>query len=220
MTSKASRPARTPASVVLPEPLGPMMAWTSPALTVRLMPRRISLSSTRACRFLISSMSLTVLYHDQGEVILKLAAAVQASGCCNASINACHAVATQVVDAIPADVLPDAVDMARISQAASARLERDEDGLAGADRRVLRWRGESERRRCRCSTALSPLDAPTIVLPRREADQRRVSRLVVGADGLVGRPRIVPGREAHPSGSCRPRRGRSQASSAAQPPPA
>src|SRR4029077_16877072 len=34
--------------------LGPMMAWTSPAFTWRSMPRRISLSSTLACRFLIS----------------------------------------------------------------------------------------------------------------------------------------------------------------------
>src|SRR5258708_595295 len=33
-----------------------MMAWTSPGFTVRLTPRRISLFSTRACRFLISSM--------------------------------------------------------------------------------------------------------------------------------------------------------------------
>src|SRR5438105_154788 len=38
-----------------------MMAWTSPALTVRLMPRRISLPSTLACRFLIASISQTVL---------------------------------------------------------------------------------------------------------------------------------------------------------------
>src|SRR5262245_23135322 len=33
-----------------------MMAWTSPALTLRSMPLRISRSSTRACRFLISSI--------------------------------------------------------------------------------------------------------------------------------------------------------------------
>src|SRR6476661_3628406 len=33
-----------------------MMAWTSPGCTVRSMPRRMTLSSTRAWRFLISSM--------------------------------------------------------------------------------------------------------------------------------------------------------------------
>src|SRR5436305_425384 len=33
-----------------------MMAWTSPALSCRSMPRRISLSSTRACRLRIVSM--------------------------------------------------------------------------------------------------------------------------------------------------------------------
>src|SRR6185295_5318714 len=43
------------ASVLLPEPLGPIIAWTSPALTVRSMPRRISLPSTLACRFLMTS---------------------------------------------------------------------------------------------------------------------------------------------------------------------
>src|SRR5438128_329930 len=58
VTVKASRPARTPASVLLPEPLGPMMACTSPALTLRLTPRRISLSSTRACRLKMVSIGL------------------------------------------------------------------------------------------------------------------------------------------------------------------
>src|SRR6516225_2655209 len=56
VTVKASRPARTPARVLLPEPLGPMMACTSPAFTLRLTPRRISLSSTRACKLKIVSM--------------------------------------------------------------------------------------------------------------------------------------------------------------------
>ncbi len=41
---------------ILPEPLGPMMACTSPGFTERLMPRRISLSSTRTFKFLTSSM--------------------------------------------------------------------------------------------------------------------------------------------------------------------
>src|SRR5277367_4339 len=55
--SYPSRPAKIWARVLLPEPLGPMMACTSPALTVRLIPLRISLSSTLACRFLISNIS-------------------------------------------------------------------------------------------------------------------------------------------------------------------
>src|SRR5918995_1365562 len=46
---------RTCASVDLPEPLGPMIAWTSPDRTVRSMPRRISLPATPARRPLISS---------------------------------------------------------------------------------------------------------------------------------------------------------------------
>src|SRR5687767_385778 len=44
------------ASVLLPEPFGPMMAWISPASTCRLIPFRISLPSARTCRFLMSSM--------------------------------------------------------------------------------------------------------------------------------------------------------------------
>ena len=39
----------------MPEPLGPMMAWTSPGPMVRSMPLRIGLPSTVACRLLISS---------------------------------------------------------------------------------------------------------------------------------------------------------------------
>src|SRR5262245_59916324 len=57
VTSKASRPARTPAKVLLPEPFGPMMACTSLAFSVRSMPRSISLSSTRAWRLEILSIS-------------------------------------------------------------------------------------------------------------------------------------------------------------------
>src|SRR4051794_11814278 len=48
-----------------------MMAWTSPGFTVRSTPRRISLSSTRACRFLISSISVAVLNQNQSKVVLK-----------------------------------------------------------------------------------------------------------------------------------------------------
>src|ERR1017187_5655251 len=42
-------------SVDLPEPFGPMMAWTSPLFTVSESPWRISRSSTRTCRFFTSS---------------------------------------------------------------------------------------------------------------------------------------------------------------------
>ena len=44
VTSYVSRPASTWASVLLPEPFLPMMAWTSPGLMVRLTPLRISRS--------------------------------------------------------------------------------------------------------------------------------------------------------------------------------
>ena len=53
VTSKFSLPAITEANVLLPEPFGPMIACTSPALTSRLIPFKISLSSTLACKFLI-----------------------------------------------------------------------------------------------------------------------------------------------------------------------
>src|SRR5215213_6147015 len=41
------------ASVDLPEPLGPIRAWTWPRSTLRSTPRRISLPSTVTCRFWI-----------------------------------------------------------------------------------------------------------------------------------------------------------------------
>src|SRR4051794_1774782 len=56
-----------------------MMAWTSPALTVRLMPRRMSLSATLAWRLWIVSMLFSrpsiiiTLQNDKGKVILQLA---------------------------------------------------------------------------------------------------------------------------------------------------
>jgi len=56
VTSKVSRPASTCDSVLLPEPLGPMMACTSPGRTTRSMPLRISFSPTRACSPRISSI--------------------------------------------------------------------------------------------------------------------------------------------------------------------
>src|SRR3972149_82258 len=68
VTSYDSRPARTCASVLLPEPFGPMMAWTSPALTFRSTPWRICWVPTLACRSLISSM-----VHPSDELLRNLA---------------------------------------------------------------------------------------------------------------------------------------------------
>src|SRR5262245_15555116 len=48
VTSTVSRPARTWASVLLPDPFGPMMACTSPARTSRSIPLRISFPPARA----------------------------------------------------------------------------------------------------------------------------------------------------------------------------
>ena len=63
VTVKRGSPARTPDSVLLPEPLGPIMACTSPGRIVRSMPRSISLPSMPARRLLtFSSSSLIVSY--------------------------------------------------------------------------------------------------------------------------------------------------------------
>src|SRR5687768_9815040 len=56
VTSKAGLPASTWASVLLPEPFGPMMAWISPAPIESEIPLRISFSPTFARKFLISSI--------------------------------------------------------------------------------------------------------------------------------------------------------------------
>ena len=53
---KGACPASTCANVLLPDPLGPIMAWVSPALTARSMPCKISAPSTPACKFRISNM--------------------------------------------------------------------------------------------------------------------------------------------------------------------
>ncbi len=45
-------------SVLLPLPLGPISAWVSPRLSVRLTPFRIGLPSTLTCRSLITSDSV------------------------------------------------------------------------------------------------------------------------------------------------------------------
>src|SRR5437660_6041961 len=58
VTSYPGLPAMTWDSVDLPEPFGPMMAWTSPRFTVSDSPWRISRSSTRTCRSLTSSIGI------------------------------------------------------------------------------------------------------------------------------------------------------------------
>ncbi len=61
-------PAIEYASVDLPEPFGPMMAWVSPARTVRSTPARIGFSSpsgslTDTCRSRISRTLMRALLH-------------------------------------------------------------------------------------------------------------------------------------------------------------
>jgi hypothetical protein len=57
VTSYAGWPEITFASVLLPEPFGPMIAWISPSLISRFTPFRISVpsSATSACRLTILS---------------------------------------------------------------------------------------------------------------------------------------------------------------------
>src|SRR6185437_9122267 len=69
------RPARTWARVLLPEPLGPMIACTWPAWTSRVNPLRISLPSTATCSLSIFSMlSLSTYgaFEAHGEQVLRL----------------------------------------------------------------------------------------------------------------------------------------------------
>src|SRR5262249_51449122 len=64
-----SRPASPAASVLLPEPFGPMIACTSPAPKDRSIPRRISRPSvSRACKLLISSIFIPLLIPDRGRL--------------------------------------------------------------------------------------------------------------------------------------------------------
>src|SRR5262245_21169818 len=56
VTSYAGCPASTCASVLFPEPFGPMIEWTWPSSTSRSIPRRIGFPSTDTWRFLICSM--------------------------------------------------------------------------------------------------------------------------------------------------------------------
>ena len=55
VTSSAGWPMIALARVDLPEPFGPIRAWTLPFSTSRSRPRRICLSSTLTCRLRISS---------------------------------------------------------------------------------------------------------------------------------------------------------------------
>jgi hypothetical protein len=55
VTSYVSRPESTCDSVLLPEPLGPMMACTSPGMSSRSIPLRTSRPATRTCRSLMLS---------------------------------------------------------------------------------------------------------------------------------------------------------------------
>src|ERR1700752_5142570 len=59
-TSYAGWPARTWASVLLPDPFGPMMAWTSPSRIVRSTPLRISFPATATRRPLTSSNAFSL----------------------------------------------------------------------------------------------------------------------------------------------------------------
>src|SRR5207249_3896151 len=55
----------TPASVLLPEPFGPMSACVSPRRIVIFTPLRIVLPPTATCKFLISSVSVISVLSTQ-----------------------------------------------------------------------------------------------------------------------------------------------------------
>src|SRR5271169_4441677 len=60
-------------SVDLPEPFGPMMAWTSPWFTTSESPWRISRSSTRTFRSLTSSNGITFFRFSSVFLVLRSA---------------------------------------------------------------------------------------------------------------------------------------------------
>src|SRR4051794_37451868 len=60
VTSSDGWPMIALASVDLPEPFGPISAWISPLPTDRSTPLRISLSSARTCKFVISRSDIGV----------------------------------------------------------------------------------------------------------------------------------------------------------------
>src|SRR5688500_5521520 len=58
LTSRPGWPMIALASVDLPDPFGPIIAWISPERTWRSTPLRICLSPAATCRFLISSSAM------------------------------------------------------------------------------------------------------------------------------------------------------------------
>src|SRR5215217_5186892 len=58
VTSRPGWPMMALASVDLPDPLGPIIAWISPERTVRSTPLRICFSPALTCRFLISRSAM------------------------------------------------------------------------------------------------------------------------------------------------------------------
>ncbi len=61
VTSYTGLPIRTFDSVDFPEPLGPIIAWTSPGLISKLIPFKIGVSSTFACKFVIFNISTMLI---------------------------------------------------------------------------------------------------------------------------------------------------------------
>src|SRR4029079_13577021 len=80
VTSSAGWPMITLASVDLPEPLGPISAWTFPFSTSRSRPLRIFLSSTSTCRFRISSSANFAPFLGLFEVVVVLRGAADDGG--------------------------------------------------------------------------------------------------------------------------------------------
>src|SRR3954470_4364364 len=66
VTSRFGWPMIAFASVDLPDPLGPISAWNSPARTCRSTPLRICLSAAVTCRFLIWSSAMYPLRGGHG----------------------------------------------------------------------------------------------------------------------------------------------------------
>ena len=60
VTSYNGLPTSTALSVDFPEPFGPMMAWVSPSLMVRLIPFNISLLPILACKSLTSNIKPSI----------------------------------------------------------------------------------------------------------------------------------------------------------------
>ena len=65
VTSNAGFPARTCASVLFPEPFGPMIAWISPFFRERSTPLRISFSPAEAFSPFMSSIAVRIRIEPQ-----------------------------------------------------------------------------------------------------------------------------------------------------------